>query len=215
MLWILWRELRRAFVAGWATSPIPAQGLERVGDQLLAQSEQQAGELIFDTVSGLITTTIGGVAVKWVGGKWVRAEGGTAKITGSIGAIADNEAGGFSYYDQFKKADGGWEWPKNLGFAEDPVKNTLPVGTRLDRYGGPDGSFLSPQGTPYDQRALAPGSRAGGYYEYEVLKPLPVIQGKIAPAFNEPGGGTQILPALSERVNVQWLIDNNFIKEVR
>ncbi|MBX8565618.1 filamentous hemagglutinin N-terminal domain-containing protein [Pseudomonas cichorii] len=60
-------------VAGWATSPIPAQGLERVGDQLLAQSEQQAGELIFDTVSGLITTTIGGVAVKWVGGKWVRA----------------------------------------------------------------------------------------------------------------------------------------------
>ncbi|AHF67503.1 two-partner secretion domain-containing protein [Pseudomonas cichorii] len=60
-------------VAGWASSPIPAQGLERVGDQLLAQSEQQAGELIFDTVSGLITTTIGGVAVKWVGGKWVRA----------------------------------------------------------------------------------------------------------------------------------------------
>ncbi|MBX8509873.1 TNT domain-containing protein [Pseudomonas cichorii] len=48
-----------------------------------------------------------------------------------------------------------------------------------------------------------------------MLKPLPVIQGKIAPAFNEPGGGTQILPALSERVNVQWLIDNNFIKEVR
>ncbi|MBX8536644.1 TNT domain-containing protein [Pseudomonas cichorii] len=42
-----------------------------------------------------------------------------------------------------------------------------------------------------------------------MLKPLPVIQGKIAPAFNEPGGGTQILPALSERVNVQWLIDNN------
>ncbi|MFJ4143002.1 TNT domain-containing protein [Pseudomonas sp. NPDC089734] len=129
--------------------------------------------------------------------------------------MADNEAGGFSYYDQFKKADGGWEWPKNSGFAEDPVKNTLPVGTKLDRYGGPDGSFLSPKGTPYDQRALAPGSKAGGYYEYEVLKPLPVIQGKIAPAFNEPGGGIQILPAFSERVNVQWLIDNHFIKEVR
>ena len=145
----------------------------------------------------------------------VGAKGSTAKSPGSIGAIADNEAGGFSYYDQFKKADGGWEWPKNLGFAEDPIKNTLPVGTKLDRYGGPDGSFLSPKGTPFDQRALAPGSKAGGYYEYEVLKPLPVIQGKIAPAFNEPGGGTQILPALSERVNVQWLIDNHFIKEVR
>ncbi len=76
-------------VAGWATSPIPAQGLERVGDQLLAQSEQQAGELIFDTVSGLITTTIGGVAVKWVGGKWIRAEGGVdAKATTTAGELA-------------------------------------------------------------------------------------------------------------------------------
>ncbi|MDU8459885.1 hypothetical protein, partial [Pseudomonas syringae group sp. J254-4] len=32
----------------WAASPIPAQGLERVGDKLLAQSDQQAGGLIFD-----------------------------------------------------------------------------------------------------------------------------------------------------------------------
>ena len=85
----------------------------------------------------------------------------------------------------------------------------------MDRYGGPDGSFLSPKGTPFDQRALAPGSKAGGYYEYEVVKPLPVIQGKIAPAFDQPGGGTQILPNLSERVNVQWLIDNGFLKQVR
>lgn len=76
---------------------------------------------------------------------------------------------------------------KNLGLAEDPFRSTLPVGTKLDRYGGRDGSFLSPKGTPFDQRALAPGLRAGGYYEYEVLKPLPVIQGKIASAFNEPG----------------------------
>ncbi|SOQ00453.1 filamentous hemagglutinin N-terminal domain-containing protein [Pseudomonas syringae] len=59
----------------WATSPIPAQGLERAGDKLLAQSDQQAGGLIFDVVSGLITAEIGGFAVKWVGGKWVQAEG--------------------------------------------------------------------------------------------------------------------------------------------
>lgn len=90
----------------------------------------------------------------------------------------------------------------------------MPVGTKLDRYGGPDGAFLSPQGTPFDQRALAPGSQAGGYYQYEVIKPLPVIQGEIAPAFGEPGGGTQILANLSDKVNVQWLIDNGFIKAV-
>ncbi|PHM62941.1 filamentous hemagglutinin [Xenorhabdus ishibashii] len=81
-------------------------------------------------------------------------------------------------------------------------------------YGEPNGSFLAPQGTPYEQRALAPGARAEKYYEYEVIKPLPVLQGKIAPAFEHPGGGMQILPALEERVNVQWLIDNKYIKEV-
>ncbi len=128
--------------------------------------------------------------------------------------IADAEAGGYSYYDKFRNKDGSWNWPKNLGFAEDPVKTTLPVGTRLDRYGKPDGSFLAPKGTPYEQRALAPGARAEKYYEYEVIKPLPVIQGKIAPAFEQPGGGIQILPNLEERVDVQWLIDNDYLKKV-
>ncbi|MDD2029994.1 TNT domain-containing protein [Pseudomonas sp. 39167] len=130
----------------------------------------------------------------------------------SIGAIADNEAGGFSYYDQFKKADGSWDWPKNLGFAGSPVKNTLPVGTKLDRYGGPEGSFLSPLGVPFDQRSLAPGSRAGEYYQYEVLKPMPVVQGEIAPAFGQPGGGTQILPDLSERYNVDRLVKEGYLR---
>lgn len=218
------------------------QALTVGGDEHAMQLGRDMGELVWD-VGGILTgvggIAKGGVKLASVGIKLGRdslekmavdsskllkieapnlaggATGGTAKSPGSIGAIADNEAAGFSYYDQFKLADGGWDWPKNLGFAEDPVKNTLPVGTKLDRYGGPDGSFLSPKGTPFDERALAPGSKAGGYYEYEVLKPLPVIQGKIAPAFNEPGGGIQILPALSERVNVQWLIDNHFIKEVR
>ncbi|EHV4448790.1 TNT domain-containing protein [Escherichia coli] len=53
------------------------------------------------------------------------------------------------------------------------------------------------------------------YYEYEVIKPLPAIQGKIAPAFGEPGGGIQILPNMQERVNVEWLLKNGYIREVR
>ncbi len=107
-------------------------------------------------------------------------------------ATTDAEAGGYSYYDKFKNANGGWDWPKNLGFEGDPVKTTIPVGTRLDRYGDPNGSFLAPKGTPYEQRALAPGAKAEKYYEYEVIKPLPAIQGKIAPAFGEPGEGSNI-----------------------
>ncbi|WP_405469343.1 TNT domain-containing protein [Morganella morganii] len=139
----------------------------------------------------------------------------TSQESHSWGAITDNEAAGFSYYDRYRTADGKWDWPSNLGFAEDPTKAILQVGTRLDRYGSPSGSFLAPKGTPYEQRALAPGARAEKYYEYEVIKPLPVIQGKIAPAFGEPGGGVQILPNMQERVNVQWLIDNKYIKEVK
>lgn len=83
-----------------------------------------------------------------------------------------------SQYDQYRRDPYNWNWPEKLGFAEEPVKTTLPVGTRLDRYGEPSGSFLAPKGTPYGERALAPGAKAEKYYEYEVVKPLPVMQGK-------------------------------------
>nr|WP_314426847.1 VENN motif pre-toxin domain-containing protein [uncultured Erwinia sp.] len=86
--------------------------------------------------------------------------GKVPKNPNSSSAITDNEAGGYSYYDQFKNADGGWNWPKNLGFEGNPLKVTIPVGTRLDRYGEPNGSFLAPKGTPYEHRALAPGAKA-------------------------------------------------------
>ncbi|WP_437216590.1 glycohydrolase toxin TNT-related protein [Pectobacterium sp. LFLA-215] len=130
-------------------------------------------------------------------------------------AITDNETGGYSYYDKFKNVNGGWDWPKNLGFEGDPIKTTIPVGTRLDRYGEPNGSFLAPKGTPYEQRALAPGAKAEKYYEYEVIKPLPAIQGKIASAFDQPGGGIQILPNMQERVNVDWLVKNGYLREIK
>lgn len=100
-----------------------------------------------------------------------------------------------------------------MGFVGESVKTTLPVGTKLDRYGDQKGAFLAPYDTPYEQRALAPGSKANGYFVYEVIKPLPVIQGEIAPAFGQIGGGIQILPNMQERVNVKWLLDNEYIKK--
>ncbi|TCV90963.1 TNT domain-containing protein [Biostraticola tofi] len=127
----------------------------------------------------------------------------------------DEEAGAWSQYDKYRRDPYNWNWPKQLGFAEEPVKTTLPVGTRLDRYGEPAGSFLAPKGTPYGERALAPGAKAEKYYEYEVVKPLPVMQGKIAPAFGETGGGVKILPNMEQRVNIEWLIDKGYLKEIK
>lgn len=136
-----------------------------------------------------------------------------SKNPNAISAIADNEAGGYSEFDIYRKSNVDWKWPDNMGFVGESVKTTLPVGTKLDRYGDQKGAFLAPYDTPYEQRALAPGSKANGYFVYEVIKPLPVIQGEIAPAFGQIGGGIQILPNMQERVNVKWLLDNEYIKK--
>ncbi|WP_213610246.1 glycohydrolase toxin TNT-related protein [Pseudoalteromonas sp.] len=86
-------------------------------------------------------------------------------------------------------------WPPNSGF-QGPVQNmTLPVGTRIDRYGSNGGFFISPIGTPFGQRSLPEFSRGTPYRIFEVLKPINVRGGAIAPAFGQPGGGVQyILP---------------------
>jgi hypothetical protein len=130
------------------------------------------------------------------------------------GAITDAEAGGYSFYDQFKTIDGtNWNWPPNLGFEGSITHKVLPVGRLLDRYGNPKGSFMSPYGLSYESRALPPGAMAGGYHVYEVIAPLPVKSGNIAPAFGQSGGGIQLLPDFPTRVNVEWLIDK-YLKEV-
>lgn len=142
------------------------------------------------TVAASMTPVLGAAAANKISvlGQGIVKES-VSKNPNSSSAITDAEAGGYSYYDKFKNANGGWDWPKNLGFEGDPIKTIIPVGTRLDRYGEPTGSFLAPKGTPYEQRALAPGTKAEKYYEYEVIKPLPAIQGKIAPLLVSLEGG--------------------------
>ncbi|HAN5493375.1 TPA: glycohydrolase toxin TNT-related protein [Escherichia coli] len=207
---------------------VDAQNQQQVKDAMVNYAMVQLGvdkataESYVETYDGMktlaasMTPVLGAAAANKISalGQGVVKES-VPKNPNSSSAITDAEAGGYSYYDKFKNANGGWDWPKNLGFEGDPIKTIIPVGTRLDRYGEPTGSFLAPKGTPYEQRALAPGTKAEKYYEYEVIKPLPAIQGKIAPAFGEPGGGIQILPNMQERVNVEWLLKNGYIREVR
>ncbi len=83
-------------------------------------------------------------------------------------------------------------WPPNNGFLNAPKNTTLPKGTIIDRYGKPSGQFVAPDGTPFPQRSLPPGSEKAPYKRYEVLQDIENVQeGTAAPWFGQPGGGTQ------------------------
>ena len=92
------------------------------------------------------------------------------------------------YYNQ---ETGAINWPENNGFADMPMDEVLQPGARIDRYGSDYGSFTSPEGTPYEMRAVAPGTDQRPYSVFEVVEPINVKSGSIASWFDEPGGGIQ------------------------
>ncbi|WP_347114316.1 glycohydrolase toxin TNT-related protein [Leclercia sp. S52] len=130
---------------------------------------------------------------------------------------ASQAARASSSFGQFSKAEGAVQenlglWPPSRGAYGPVEKVTLPTGTIVDRYGYPGGSFVSPAGVPFEQRAL-PSSyeTTKPYFQYEILKPIDdVSQGKILPWFGQKGQGTQYeLPK-----PVQWYLDKDYLKEV-
>ncbi|WP_205903469.1 filamentous hemagglutinin N-terminal domain-containing protein [Pseudomonas viridiflava] len=132
----------------WATSPIPAQGLERIGDQLLAQSDQQAGALIFDVATGLITSVSGGIVTKWIGGRWVTAAANDKNLTTSF---VDADAGpkGSTSVPVWASSEGPYSG-KPVGGYPDTVPATWQI---ADDVGGV-GSGLGPKGSTL---GLVPG----------------------------------------------------------
>lgn len=118
------------------------------------------------------------------------------------------------YYDQ---KTGGIHWPPNDGFVSGTqIEETLPVGMRLDRYGQPTGSFLAPESDSFPSRALAPHSELAPYYVYEVTDEFEVTLGKIAPWFDQPGGGTQIIKYKpnGKPYTIEELIELRVIKQI-
>ncbi len=102
------------------------------------------------------------------------------------------------YYNQ---ETGAINWPKNDGFLNTPIEETLQPGFRIDRYGYDTGTFVSPEGIPYGMRAVAPGTDLRPYSVFEVVAPIEVKGGKIAPWFDEVGGGIQyVLPDTVENL---------------
>ena len=93
--------------------------------------------------------------------------------------------------EKYYNPDGSPIWPENRGFEGNPSTITLEPGTRVDRFGYDSGTFVSPEGTPYTNRSLPIGTDAKPYTVFEVVLPVEVQAGKIAPWFGEVGGGIQ------------------------
>ena len=104
--------------------------------------------------------------------------------------------------------------PPSLGYDDGCLKPaidvTLAANTMIDRYGRPTGSFLAPEGTTYEERALPYDKTKTPYYRYQVLKPLAVKTCKSVPWFDQAGGGVQYKVGGS----VQVLITDGYLKDV-
>jgi hypothetical protein len=101
-------------------------------------------------------------------------------------------------------------WPPNRGFAGEPGAASLIPGARVDRYGAESGTFVAPEGTPFDMRSLPESALEKPLNSYEVLKPIEVQAGPAAPWFGQPGGGLQFeLPG-----SVKSLIESGHLAPV-
>ncbi|KAJ5767177.1 uncharacterized protein N7511_004793 [Penicillium nucicola] len=129
----------------------------------------------------------------------------------------------YEFIEKWTWPNGSYHYPSNDGFvlndAGEPIEGqtTLPVGRKIDRFGGEYGTYFSPLGAPYIERALPPsnldtfdGDYPYNYYVYEVIKELNVTLGPIAPWFEQPGLGTQFITPY----NASDLVDLKYIRRL-
>ena len=118
-----------------------------------------------------------------------------------------NDTGGTG---KWTNPDGSVKYPPNNGFEGAPTQDTLQPGTVVDRYGAETGRYASPQGAPFANRSLPPGTNANSYNAYEVIKPINVQSGTVAPWFDQPGGGLQY--QFSQSIND--LVNSGFLRRL-
>lgn len=166
--------------------------------------------------------TAGEALPKTIDGVRVPRFGPASKLFGDFtpfGEMSEKE-----FYEKYwdpaaRDGKGGWDYPPEEGFSLGPdgkpilEPNTLHPGDTIDRFGEPRGRYASPDGTPYEQRAVPPDSAAQPYHQYRVEKPLPsdVTEGEIAPWFEQPGGGVQY----KFDKPIQWYVDHGYLEVVR
>ena len=107
-----------------------------------------------------------------------------------------------------------FSWPPNMGRLGPVETVELQPGFVMDRFGLPNGRFLSPQGVPFTNRALPANYESSKpYFIYEVIKPIPnVTRSKVLSWFGQRGLGDQLeLP----RGNINYLDPKNGYVKVR
>lgn len=114
--------------------------------------------------------------------------------------------------DRFYSDDGEPIYPSNDGAIGSTETITIKAGAEiLTRYGHIYGSYVSPKGITFEERALPRDTDTGNYHEYKVLKEIKgVKRGIIAPWFGRAGYGIQYL--LPQKIIS--LLENKFIIEM-
>lgn len=187
----------------WKVAQAKAQGLEPVYPEawlLDAKAVLDLGKLGVRAVSSMTSSAKDSLQAL---GQLSRTD--TQALVNSTARRDD-----FQQYDKFRKHDsmkagGEWDYPKHApddGAVPGSSTTTIaPVGTQFDRYGRTDSTYMAPLETPLEMRSMAPGAAANAYTKVEVKKPFEIITEKIAPAFDQPGGGYQIRGRISEVPN--------------
>ena len=200
-----WEQAKSSFVAGFIMGAgISAVRYFAVGAELVTLARfyvlSASANFIFSTTVTVFAITQGysnlavafGVMAILSVAEWCWAYGNHLLIDvygnkGYATIECDPSGGNEKYYNP----DGSPIWPENRGFEGNPSTITLEPGTRVDRFGYDSGTFVSPEGTPYTNRSLPKGTAAKPYTVFEVVLPVEVQAGKIAPWFGEAGGGIQ------------------------
>lgn len=81
----------------------------------------------------------------------------------------------------------------------------------MDRFGYEGGTYTSPIGIKYEQRALQPGTHLKPYHKYKVLKQIDVEKSTVAPWFGDPGLGIQYKLPMS----LKDILSKGYIKEIK
>ena len=117
------------------------------------------------------------------------------------------------YYDQIT---GKIHWPENHGFVSSTInKRTYKKNTIFDRFGDNKGEYLGNPKDSYEARSLAVHSKNAEHHYYRLLEDVEFTEGKIAPWFDQPGGGTQYLKyrpdgnlySIREMEKLEWIED--------